>query len=98
MTRRVAYLASLVAAITTVGGMAQAQAQEQDTKAPAPLDKAAGRMSVPPGFQVTLFAGEPEVRQPIALTFDARGRLWVAECESYPSWEMNGRTGRRTAS
>lgn len=38
---------------------------------------------VPAGFQVTLFAAEPEVRQPIAMAFDARGRLWVAENYTY---------------
>ena len=41
-------------------------------------------MTVPDGFQVTLFAGEPDVVQPIAFTIDDRGRLWVAEAYSYP--------------
>jgi putative membrane-bound dehydrogenase-like protein len=43
-------------------------------------------MTLPEGFKATLFAGEPDVRQPIALTIDHRGRLWVAENYSYPSW------------
>ncbi len=42
------------------------------------------------GFKVTLFAGEPNVAQPIALTFDDRGRLWVAECFSFPKWKKTG--------
>ena len=33
----------------------------------------------PDGFKVTLFAGEPDVVQPIAMCVDDRGRLWVAE-------------------
>ncbi len=41
-------------------------------------------MTVPPGFKVTLFAGEPDVVQPIAMAIDDRGRLWVAEAYSYP--------------
>ena len=41
-------------------------------------------MTVPPGFHVTLFAGEPDVVQPIAMAIDDRGRLWVAEAYSYP--------------
>jgi putative membrane-bound dehydrogenase-like protein len=45
------------------------------------------------GFHVTLFAGEPSVRQPIAMAFDDRGRLWVAECYSYPNWSTDG-TGK----
>jgi putative membrane-bound dehydrogenase-like protein len=40
---------------------------------------------VPDGFRVTLFAGEPDVAQPISMAFDERGRLWIAECYSYES-------------
>ncbi|HKB39592.1 MAG TPA: PVC-type heme-binding CxxCH protein, partial [Gemmataceae bacterium] len=47
-------------------------------------DKAAEVMTVPEGFKVTAFAGEPDIRQPIAMTIDDRGRLWVAEAYSYP--------------
>ena len=47
-------------------------------------EEAARAMTVPPGFRVTLFAGEPDVVQPIAMTIDDRGRLWVAEAYSYP--------------
>ncbi len=47
-------------------------------------DEAARAMTVPPGFKVTLFAGEPDVVQPIAMAIDDRGRLWVAEAYSYP--------------
>ncbi len=41
-------------------------------------------MTVPEGFRVTLFAGEPDVHQPIGFAVDDRGRLWVAEAYSYP--------------
>jgi putative membrane-bound dehydrogenase-like protein len=47
-------------------------------------EEAAKAMTVPEGFKVTLFAGEPDVVQPIAMTIDERGRLWVAEAYSYP--------------
>lgn len=42
-------------------------------------------MILPPGFKVTLFAGEPDVQQPIAFAIDDRGRLWVAESYTYPN-------------
>lgn len=61
--------------------------------APIPPDVAPSKMSVPEGFQVTLFAGEPDIVQPIAMTLDARGRMWVVECLSYPDWERNGARG-----
>lgn len=38
---------------------------------------------LPPGFKVTLFAGEPDVQQPIAFDFDDHGRIWVAENYTY---------------
>lgn len=47
-------------------------------------EAAAQAMTVPPGFHVRLCAAEPDVQQPIAMAFDDRGRLWVAEAYSYP--------------
>ncbi|HEY0548605.1 MAG TPA: PVC-type heme-binding CxxCH protein [Verrucomicrobiae bacterium] len=41
-------------------------------------------ITLPPGFKATLFAGEPDVKQPIAFAIDDRGRLWVAEGYTYP--------------
>ncbi len=55
--------------------------------APVPARDAASKMTLPEGFKVTLFAGEPDVVQPIAFAFDDRGRLWVVECLSYPEWK-----------
>ena len=49
-----------------------------------PPEKAAAAMTVPDGFHVTLFAGEPDVHQPIGFCLDDRGRLWVAEAFAYP--------------
>lgn len=60
---------------------------------PLPPAEAAKKMTLPEGFSATLFAGEPDVVQPIAFTFDDRGRLWVVECFSYPNWKLDG-TGR----
>src|SRR5713101_2961853 len=39
---------------------------------------------VPPGFEVQLVAAEPDVRKPININFDDRGRLWVTESVEYP--------------
>lgn len=47
-------------------------------------EEAAAKMIVPDGFQVQLAAQEPEVMQPIAMAYDDRGRLWVAEAYEYP--------------
>src|SRR5437868_4936799 len=47
-------------------------------------EAAARAMKVPPGFEVSLFAAEPDVVQPVAFAIDDRGRLWVAENVTYP--------------
>ena len=51
--------------------------------APMPAAEAAAKMQLPDGFRATVFAAEPDVRQPIGMALDARGRLWVAECYTY---------------
>ena len=59
-------------------------AQDPDRDAPLQPEEAARTMVVPEGFSVSLFAGEPDVRQPIGFCIDDRGRLWVAEAYNYP--------------
>lgn len=58
-------------------------------EAPPSPAEAVAAMTAPPGFKVTLFAGEPDVAQPIAIDFDDRGRLLVAECYSYTGREFD---------
>ncbi|MEZ5324564.1 MAG: GDSL-type esterase/lipase family protein [Verrucomicrobiales bacterium] len=50
---------------------------------PMPPSEAAVQMELPDGFHATVFASEPDVRQPISMALDSRGRLWVAECYTY---------------
>jgi putative membrane-bound dehydrogenase-like protein len=42
-------------------------------------------MHLPEGFEVQLYASEPDIAKPIAMAWDARGRLWIAETEDYPN-------------
>ncbi len=41
-------------------------------------------MKVPEGFKVELVASEPDLVNPVAMTFDERGRIWIAESLEYP--------------
>src|SRR5207247_5569176 len=50
---------------------------------PMPAAEAAAAMRLPPGFKATVFAAEPDVQNPIAMAWDGRGRLWVAENYTY---------------
>ena len=46
-------------------------------------DQAVEKMSIPEGFEVSIFASEPDIAEPIAFCFDYRGRMWVAENFNY---------------
>ncbi|QDV22095.1 PVC-type heme-binding CxxCH protein [Aureliella helgolandensis] len=56
-------------------------------------EEAASVMKVPEGFSVTVCAAEPDVKQPIAMALDDRGRVWIAEAYEYPQ-RADGDTGR----
>jgi putative membrane-bound dehydrogenase-like protein len=48
-------------------------------------EEAVRKMSLPGGFKAELVAAEPVVRQPVAIEFDERGRLWVIQYLQYPN-------------
>ena len=55
-----------------------------------PPDEFIKTCTVPPGFEVRLFADEtqfPEIANPVQMAFDSRGRLWVSTMPSYPQWQ-----------
>ncbi len=39
----------------------------------------------PVELEVKLFAAEPQIRRPICMNWDERGRLWIAETVDYPN-------------
>ncbi|MGV3530949.1 MAG: PVC-type heme-binding CxxCH protein, partial [Chthoniobacteraceae bacterium] len=45
--------------------------------------EALAKIRLPEGFKATLFAAEPDIQNPIALAWDHRGRMWVAENYTY---------------
>ena len=50
-----------------------------------PPAEAVRKMTVAEGLAATLFASEPEVRQPIFCKCDDRGRLWTIQYLQYPN-------------
>ncbi len=48
---------------------------------------------LPPGFDIELVAAEPDIRKPINMNFDERGRLWVTQSTEYP-FPVKDRPGR----
>lgn len=59
---------------------------EKSTTKPSTPAETVASARLPEGFKLGVFAAEPDVHNPIAMTTDERGRLWVAE--NY-SWSGN---------
>lgn len=45
---------------------------------------------LPPGFEITLFASEPQIGKPMNMEFDDRGRLWITQSTEYPMAAAEG--------
>lgn len=52
---------------------------------PLTPEQSAKLIQVPPGFELELFASEPDIINPIAMDWDEKGRLWVIETVDYPN-------------
>ena len=48
--------------------------------------EAAKRMKLPEGFSARCVASEPMIRQPVSISFDNRGRMWVLQYLQYPNY------------
>ena len=56
--------------------------------------------TLPEGYEANLFASEeefPDLKKPVQMTFDAKGRLWVTTMASYPMY-LPGRSRSTTRS
>jgi len=58
--------------------------QDQPPNQPYSPQEALSKMTVPEGFTVELVASEPDIVNPIAMSFDDRGRIWITESIEYP--------------
>ncbi len=52
---------------------------------PLSADASQQYIQVPPEFKLELFAEEPDIINPIHMSWDERGRLWVIETKDYPN-------------
>jgi putative membrane-bound dehydrogenase-like protein len=57
-------------------------------------EEALETFQLPPGFRIELVASEPQITDPVDLSFDADGRLYVAEMPDYPDNESDSITSR----
>jgi putative heme-binding domain-containing protein len=52
------------------------------------------KLQVPPGFEVALVASDPDIKKPMNIAFDDRGRLWLTETVEYPFPAKEGAEAR----
>ncbi len=76
---------SVIVAWLVLNGGANLLAQGDLRDIPVPDPAAEQAAMIPdPAAAVNLFAADPDIRKPIQINFDSRGRLWVASSEVYP--------------
>jgi putative membrane-bound dehydrogenase-like protein len=84
------------AIVTKVKGLAAAVVGPEPLSAPGPLTprEEQATFRVMKGFKIELVACEPDVVDPVAMCFDEKGRLFVAEMRGYPNGGVG--TGHET--
>src|SRR5262245_16865066 len=70
--------------------------QTQKTTMQLPLEAAESmkHMVHPVDFELKLFASDPQIKRPICMNWDERGRLWIAETVDYPNERRGDGQGR----
>lgn len=78
-------LSTVLSLIVFAVSVSPVQAQRNLKDIPVPDPELERRtFEVAEGFEVNLFAADPQIAKPIQMNFDAQGRLWVATSEIYP--------------
>ena len=86
-SRRWFILIGLTATLFILEVNARAQSAEGPLDHPPPLSPsdALKRLKAADGLEIKLVAAEPQVAQPLSISFDDRGRMWVLQYRQYPS-------------
>jgi putative membrane-bound dehydrogenase-like protein len=72
-----------IAATAAAGDFPVPYNSEKESRQLSTPAEALAALKLPAGFRATLFANEPDVQNPIAMAWDHRGRMWVAENYTY---------------
>jgi putative membrane-bound dehydrogenase-like protein len=87
MTMKISFLAASLLLFAGAPRLAAQAIPHGQSAPPGPAlspAEALKKMQVPAGFSVELVASEPDLVNPVAMTFDERGRIWVTESVEYP--------------
>lgn len=99
-----AYLSLLFCATVVLSGCSGEKAPPppltytgEDPRVQDPLspEDSQRHIQLPEGFRAELYAAEPDIINPIAFTWDERGRLWVVQSKDYPHGLSNDVGGDR---
>jgi putative membrane-bound dehydrogenase-like protein len=85
---RVAALAFRILALIVLQGALAAggmSAEVPQVQSPVSPHESLAHFVVAPGLRIELAAHEPNVIDPVAIRFDADGRMWVVEMRDYPT-------------
>jgi len=78
------YVVAMAVSLASACGSYGAQIElATDAPKPIPPEQSLKQFQVWPGFRVELVASEPYVADPVAIAFDARGRIFVCEIHGY---------------
>lgn len=68
------------------------QSEDRNIRTTDPLTPAEEKLGLklPPGFEIQLFASEPDIGKPLNMSFDAKGRMWVTQSYEYPFPDTTG--------
>src|SRR5687768_2747824 len=84
---RALLLLPLVTWMAPVRGQSVPHGQDRPPGPALSSEEARKAMTVPEGFRVEVFASEPEIVNPVSMTFDEKGRIWITESLEYPRRE-----------
>jgi len=92
--RLLALITLILAGIITPGRAADPFTEYVRSADPLTPDAESKTFHLPDGFQIQLFAAEPEISKPMNMAFDERGRLWITQSREYPFPVPLGKNGR----
>jgi putative heme-binding domain-containing protein len=99
---RLPFVCTLVSALFIVVCLGQSQDQKDpyadfiaQTKPLVPAEERK-QFQLPAGFEIQLVASEPDIKKPMNIVFDDRGRLWVTDSVEYPHPAKEGAKARDT--
>lgn len=95
--KKLSLLAAVLFATSSVVSAAVLGQKHRTSNAPFLKPKEAlAKMDIPDDFEVSIFASEPTIGEPIAFTFDDKGRIWVVENYNYVNRRAHKETNQVT--